>query len=38
MLAFLGCPREHARRIRTTNVIEQAFREVRRRIRPMTLV
>ena len=35
MLAFLDCPREHARRIRTTNVIERVFREVRRRIRPM---
>lgn len=35
MLAFLDCPKEHARRIRTTNVIERAFREVRRRIRPM---
>lgn len=35
MLAFLDCPKEHARRIRTTNVIERVFREVRRRIRPM---
>lgn len=35
MLAFLDCPKEHRRRIRTTNVIERAFREVRRRIRPM---
>jgi len=35
MLAFLDCPKEHARRIRTTNVIERCFREVRRRIRPM---
>lgn len=35
MLAFLNCPKEHWRRIRTTNVIERVFREVRRRIRPM---
>lgn len=35
MLAFLDCPKQHARRIRTTNVIERVFREVRRRIRPM---
>lgn len=35
MLAFLDSPKEHARRIRSTNVIERAFREVRRRIRPM---
>lgn len=35
MLRFLDSPREHWRRIRTTNVIERVFREVRRRIRPM---
>lgn len=35
MLRFLDCPKEHWRRIRTTNVIERVFREVRRRIRPM---
>ena len=35
MLAFLDSPKEHRRRIRTTNVIERVFREVRRRIRPM---
>lgn len=35
MLAFLDSPKEHQRRIRTTNVIERVFREVRRRIRPM---
>ena len=35
MLNFLDFPREHWRRIRTTNVIERVFREVRRRIRPM---
>lgn len=35
MLNFLDSPKEHWRRIRTTNVIERVFREVRRRIRPM---
>jgi putative transposase len=35
MLNFLDSPKEHRRRIRTTNVIERVFREVRRRIRPM---
>jgi transposase-like protein len=36
LLAFFACPPEHARKIRTTNVIERCFREVRRRTRPMT--
>ncbi len=36
MLSFLGCPKEHWRKIRTTNAIERAFREVRRRTRPMS--
>jgi putative transposase len=36
LLAFLDCPREHWRKIRTTNVIERAFREIRRRTRPMS--
>ena len=36
LLAFLDCPREHWIRIRTTNVIERAFREVRRRTRTMS--
>lgn len=36
LLPFLECPREHWRKIRTTNVIERAFREVRRRTRPMS--
>lgn len=36
MLSFLGCPKHHWKKIRTTNAIERAFREVRRRTRPMT--
>jgi transposase-like protein len=36
LLNFLDCPPEHRRRVRTTNVIERAFREVRRRTRPMS--
>jgi putative transposase len=36
LLAFLDCPREHRVRIRTTNVIERAFREVRRRTKTMS--
>ena len=36
MLPFLNCPKAHWRKIRTTNVIERAFREVRRRTRPMS--
>lgn len=35
MVPFLDCPKKHWIRIRTTNVIERVFREVRRRIRPM---
>lgn len=35
LLAFFDCPKALWRRLRTTNVIERAFREVRRRIRPM---
>jgi putative transposase len=35
LLAFFECPPEHWRRIRTTNVIERLFVEVRRRIRKM---
>jgi len=35
MLGFFDSPKQHWRRIRTTNVIERVFREVRRRIRPM---
>ena len=36
LLAFLACPEAHRKAIRTTNAIERAFREVRRRTRPMT--
>ena len=36
LLAFLACPKEHRKAVRTTNAIERAFREVRRRTRPMT--
>ncbi|MBM4463419.1 MAG: hypothetical protein FJ012_11530, partial [Chloroflexi bacterium] len=36
LLNFLKCPRDHWRKIRTTNAIERAFREVRRRTRPMS--
>ncbi len=36
LLNFLDCPFEYWRKVRTTNVIERAFREVRRRTRPMT--
>ena len=35
LLAFLDCPKEHRIKIRTTNVIERSFREVRRRVRTM---
>jgi transposase-like protein len=36
LLNFLKCPRAHWCKIRTTNAIERAFREVRRRTRPMS--
>jgi len=36
LLAFLACPDRHRKAVRTTNAIERAFREVRRRTRPMT--
>lgn len=35
LLAFFECPKKHWKRIRTTNVIERLFVEVRRRIRTM---
>ncbi len=35
LLAFFDCPKDHWKRIRTTNVIERLFVEVRRRIRKM---
>jgi len=36
LLAFLDSPKADWRRVRTTNAIERAFREVRRRTRPMS--
>ena len=36
LLPFLNCPQTHWRKVRTTNAIERAFREVRRRTRPMS--
>lgn len=36
LLCFFSVPEPHGRRVRTTNVIERAFREVRRRTRPMS--
>jgi putative transposase len=36
LLAFLSEPSELAKRLRTTNVIERTFREVRRRTNPMS--
>ena len=36
LLPFLACPQDHWRKVRTTNAIERAFREVRRRTRPMS--
>jgi putative transposase len=35
LLAFFECPQKHWKRVRTTNVIERTFVEVRRRIRKM---
>lgn len=36
LLNFYTCPEEMRIKLRTTNVIERAFREVRRRTKPMT--
>lgn len=36
LLNFYSCPEEIRKKIRTTNVIERSFREVRRRTRPMS--
>jgi transposase-like protein len=36
LLPFLECPVSHRVKIRTTNAIERAFREVRRRTRTMS--
>ena len=35
-LAFYTCPKPLRRKLRTTNLIERTFREVRRRTRPMS--
>ncbi len=36
LLACFACPPAHRRKVRTTNALERAFREVRRRVRPMS--
>ncbi len=36
LLTFFAFPKEHHSKIRTTNAIERSFREIRRRIRPMS--
>ena len=36
LLSFFRVPAAHWKKVRTTNVIERAFREVRRRTRPMS--
>ncbi len=36
VLHFFEVPSGHWKKVRTTNVIERAFREVRRRTRPMS--
>ena len=36
LLNFFDTPSDHWKKVRTTNVIERSFREVRRRIRPMS--
>ena len=36
LLSFFNVPESHWKKVRTTNVIERAFREVRRRTRPMS--
>lgn len=36
LLNFFAAPEAHWKKVRTTNVIERAFREVRRRTRPMS--
>ena len=36
LLNFLSQPKTHWKKIRTTNAIERSFREIRRRIRPMS--
>jgi putative transposase len=36
LLSFFDAPLAHRVKVRTTNVIERAFTEVRRRVRPMS--
>jgi len=36
LLSFYSVPESHRKKVRTTNVIERAFREVRRRTRPIS--
>jgi transposase-like protein len=36
LLSFFAVPASHWKKVRTTNVIERAFREVRRRTRSMS--
>ena len=36
LLNFFATPEAHWKKVRTTNVIERAFREVRRRTRPIS--
>jgi putative transposase len=36
LLNFFSMPQQHWKKVRTTNVIERAFPEVRRRTRPMS--
>ena len=36
LLSFFDVPEGHWKKVRTTNVIERAFREVRRRTRPIS--
>ncbi len=36
LLNFMDCPKKHRVKIRTTNVIERCFREVRKRTRPIS--
>lgn len=36
LLPFLNGPKEHWRKMRTTNAVERAFRDIRRRTIPMS--
>lgn len=37
LLSMFSCPRKHRRYIRSTNLIERSFREVRKRTRPISV-